>query len=484
MVAVKRKCCDALKRRTPGGATFCASLHPIAAMEEAPTPPQSAPQRMNANVKLALIYYTAFSMCASLMSGTQLAAFILLVSRDAHEIPRLPGSNTSAMSAHADDNFAVGVATGVQGVVNLLCAMPAGIAADRFGRQRVLRFASVVGLLVSAYWAFCFVYVRPSYSVDTLYYSLVGATAGFGVFFGLHSSPLDALFADSIESGTRSKLYSWRTSLRTAANAIGPAVSVAVFLTLGDDWSESELVLVILIGVGGFVLPALMLLLFRDSATLGTESEALTSVVAPLPPAPLPPVATAGSTLTLLGSDVPAASTPCAPPPLTEAQQLATALVSRRACGVFGIGSIAPLVALSDFLTMLGSGMTIKFFALFFWRGLALGPVLVSALYVVGPLGISVGSLLAQRLSLRLGRLQVTLLCKFGGVTLLVAMGCLDLHAQGAAYYVIPIYLLRTWLMNCTSGLTKSVLNDYVPKKDRAKWNALESLNVFSWSGR
>ena len=133
-----------------------------------------------------------------------------------------------------------------------------------------------------------------------------------------------SMFADSIESVRVG--YSWRTSLRTAANAIGPAVSVAVFLTLGDDWSESELVLVILIGVGGFVLPALMLLLFRDSATLGTESEALTSVVAPLPPAPLPPVATAGSTLTLLGSDVPAASTPCAPPPLTEAQQLATAL--------------------------------------------------------------------------------------------------------------------------------------------------------------
>ena len=37
--------------------------------------------------------------------------------------------------------------------------------------------------------------------------------------------------------------------------------------------------------------------------------------------------------------------------------------------------------------------------------------------------------------------------------------------------------------MNCTAGLTKSVLNDYVSKANRAKWNSLESINLFSWSG-
>ena len=45
------------------------------------------------------------------------------------------------------------------------------------------------------------------------------------------------------------------------------------------------------------------------------------------------------------------------------------------------------------------------------------------------------------------------------------------------------LYLVRTWVMNCTSGLTKSILNDYVSKKRRAKWNGLESVNIFSWSG-
>ena len=37
--------------------------------------------------------------------------------------------------------------------------------------------------------------------------------------------------------------------------------------------------------------------------------------------------------------------------------------------------------------------------------------------------------------------------------------------------------------MNSTNALTRSVVMDNVPKGERAKWSALESLNMFSWSG-
>ena len=65
-------------------------------------------------------------------------------------------------------------------------------------------------------------------------------------------------------------------------------------------------------------------------------------------------------------------------------------------------------------------------------------------------------------------------------VSLLVAIALLD---DALYFWIIPLYLVRTWVMNCTSGLTKSILNDYVSKKRRAKWNGLESVNIFSWSG-
>ena len=133
-----------------------------------------------------------------------------------------------------------------------------------------------------------------------------------------------------------------------------------------------------------------------------------------------------------------------------------------------------------------------------------------------------------SRARLRIGRIQTALLCRSLGITLLIALALLrDPLAS------VPLYLVRTWLMcatttpprvlamafglasfcpgmrtlpsldlscnpsarrvqcarplwarrNCTQGLSKSVLNDYVSKRNRAKWNSLESINNFSWSG-
>lgn len=441
---------------------------------------------LNANVRLTLLYTFLFALTNSLMSNNPLAAFILLIAKDAPGVPR-SGTNSSLA---ADDNLAVGVATGVQGVVNLLCALPAGVLADRIGRQRVLRAGSVVGVMVSAYWAVCFLWIRHRYSDTVLFYCLVGATALLGLLMGIASSPMDAIFADSIESGTRSRLFAYRSSLRTAGGAVGPTVALAVFLTLGDAWRERELIVTILAGVGCLILPSTLLLFFRDHQMLGAESEGLH--VAAAASAATPPLRSCTDAAAAgacgaggygAGAGARAGAGSLAPSQSTEAQQQAARLASRRVCGCLTANGIAPLVALSDFLVMLGSGMTIKFFALFFWRGLALGPAEVSAVYVAGPLGISVATIGAQRLSLVLGRLQVTLLCKVIGIALLVVIGKLDLHVTDAAAYVLPLYLVRTWLMNCTAGLTKSVLNDYVVKRHRAKWNALESLNTFSWSG-
>ena len=101
-----------------------------------------------------------------------------------------------------------------------------------------------------------------------------------------------------------------------------------------------------------------------------------------------------------------------------------------------------------------------------------------------------------QRVSRRAGRALTTIVCRSASVLLLcvitglaMAEGGFDLEAGPLGEYATlryvlpPLYVLRTWLMNCTSGLTKSILNDYISKAHRAKWNALESVNLFSWSG-
>jgi len=409
-------------------------------------PPKQLSKALNPNVRLTLVFALLLSASNALLTGTPLAAYILLITRGAKSVPQ-----SGASDSNGNDNLAVGLSTAVTGMVNLVCAVPAGMLADRLGRQRMLRLASAAGVVAASYTAFCFLYLRERISVTVLYYALVGAAALQGVFMGLHAAPLEALFGDSVQSGSRSKLYAYRQSMRTAGGALAPVVSVFIFLATGDTWRESDLVMVMLAGVAAQLLPAAILPLFRDANALGAASEGLMHASA------------------RRGS-------------VTVAHIEAQRQPPRHVCGLSAEG-IAPLVALSDLLSMLGSGMTIKFFALFFWNDLQLKPVAVSLIYTAGPLGISAFTLLAQRLSLYLGRLQVVLLCRTIGISLLVSIALLDPHAASAASCILPIYLLRTWLMNCTGALTKSVLNDYVPKKHRAKWNSLESLNVFSWSG-
>lgn len=55
------------------------------------------------------------------------------------------------------------------------------------------------------------------------------------------------------------------------------------------------------------------------------------------------------------------------------------------------------------------AGMTLKFFALFFMQACQVSPMVVSLLGALSPLGISAASMLSQRVSRMLGRVQVRL---------------------------------------------------------------------------
>ena len=172
--------------------------------------------RLNHNVRLTLIYSYALSVVGSLISSTPLAAYILLIRNDS--------------------NVAVGVATGIQGLVNLCMAFPIGALSDRFGRQILLRAAAAVNVVAAAYLSLCLLLLPHYFSDDNLYYFLCGSSALWGLFMGLHSAPLDALFADSVPSGSRSRVYVWRSSLRSLGQTSGPLISIIVFLIYGDEW--------------------------------------------------------------------------------------------------------------------------------------------------------------------------------------------------------------------------------------------------------
>lgn len=120
-------------------------------------------------------------------------------------------------------------------------------------------------------------------------------------------------------------------------------------------------------------------------------------------------------------------------------------------------------------------------------------PIQVNVLFMAVPLSVAACALFTRRLALLIGRVQAILSVGIPGVLLLLSMYWMgrgyDLKQSGSVplwrnwSVIIPVYLVRTALINSSKPLKKSILMDYVPKKRRGLWNALDSVMAFGWSG-
>ncbi|KAJ8601042.1 hypothetical protein CTAYLR_004486 [Chrysophaeum taylorii] len=313
----------------------------------------------------------------------------------------------------------VGLAVGAQGLCNLLSAGPASVLGDKASsRLVVVRGAVVLGVVGLST-------IVGSVLAGRGFWFLVLGCALFGFFMGGHAASVEAVFGDALSGASaerRSQLYARKSSLRVLGNTVGPLCTAIVFWRLGDHWREADLRLALVLGASLFCVPAAL------ACSLRTPED-----------------------------DV---------------------VVIFRGGSGGGNRRVPATIVCADVISMLGSGCTIKYFPLFFWKVCHLSPVAVNLVAAAGPLGIAVASNLAHRVSVRLGRVETALATKACGICLLVAMAYLRDER-----WLVPVYLLRTWLMNCSTGLTRSLLNENVDSKTRARWNAAESVNFFSWSG-
>jgi hypothetical protein len=138
------------------------------------------------------------------------------------------------------------------------------------------------------------------------------------------------------------------------------------------------------------------------------------------------------------------------------------------------------LVCLVDFLVAFGSGMTMRYISLFFVEDYKTSPVvLLTASLLISPLTALISFLVQRAGDLYVGRLPSTIIVRLIGTTLLLLMGTTTLSLN----VMLPIYIFRNALMNCTRGVTRSVIMDCVKKENRAKWSAFESFSSFTWAG-
>lgn len=457
---------------------------------------------VNRNVKVVCIFMFVRQTFSSLFSQTPLSYYVFI----------LTGSNTK-----------VGIIQGIQGILNLSLALPFAMLGDSWSRQKVLRLAAAIGLLAAMVTsATLYVVLRD----QTRFLALCACTGLWGMYMGAHSATLEAVFGDSVESGKRSQLYSYKAATRTAGSSVGPCLSMIIFSSLTDQWTLENLTIIMSVGMAVALVACGLLFLVRDDATLGPLSESLLLQEAPAPQPPSGPgveggpySAVSGDVEAVDGEDdgggegdngntesaavseavlthasaLPSETASSLSPPSSSSRHNAAGslarafrslggLIPRLVCGRAGREDIAGVVACTDFVSTLGSGMTVNFFPLWFGEVLGVTPIGVMAIRAAGPLGITVATLTAAPLARALGRVQVTVACKASGVALLVLLAMLP-PDQVPTGWIVAVFLLRTWLMNCTAGLTKSVLNDFVSIRNRAKWNTLESVNTFSWSG-
>jgi MFS family permease len=311
-------------------------------------------------------------------------------------------------------NELLGATSAVSGIVMLLLVLPAGFLADRWSREGTIRIAIGSGII-----GILFLMLGQSI------YSIIMGLVFYGGFNALSGPAAEALLADSVPSGNRSGIYTRIHATRQFGMTFGPLLSIFLFLWLGNTWELSILRRVMTAGLGFAMVSVFMLVGLKERHTLGDESESV-----------------------------------------HHSQGAEHNHAARK-----GQRFVPMTILLANFIVGMGAGMTVKFFPVFFWDIYNLSPVQVQLILTL-TFAVSAGlGILAQRISKKRGRAQMII------VVQALAIGCLaSIAFYPALIWLVPLFALRNALMNASQPLSRSIIMDFVPKKNRGTWNALQSV--------
>jgi len=366
---------------------------------------------MNYNVKLLFSFYLFNSLGRGIWMGTALSMFIYIF---AGEAGGLFGLSQSVV---------LGLTSAASGITMTIFVFPAGYFADRFRRDILLKIAGVIGVIGLAFIAFgnSFLYIFIALFL-------------LGLFNGLVRPSLEALFADSVESGYRSKIYSWAHLVRQFAMAVGPIIGAILFAIIGNEWDLGILKKVMYVGFAVSLIGIVILFIFKDERSLGKESEEIAEEVT---------------------EEVE-----------EQKSRLALKVDSGKAAKLIPI-----LLVSSNLLVGIGAGMSIKYFPVFFTEQYFISPVWLNVIMGATSLATGLLGLVSQKVSLRLGRVQTIFIVQF------IATFCLLIIAIYPPFAVlVPFFILRGSFMNAGQPLSRSILMDVIPKKRRGIWNSIEAI--------
>jgi MFS family permease len=189
----------------------------------------------NHNVILSLVWCVIAGTADSIWGSVILSGFLLALS--------------ASMGKASEGNTLVGIAEAVQGLAQLITALPVGYYADRFGKAHAVRIGGCLMAATIAITLWALIVVKRDAEENAQratfgYCVLVVALGLWGIVNGISYGPSQALFSDSIPKGKRSEMLTWLYSCYLLSSSVGPIVSIILIITVSskaEDWSIHEI---------------------------------------------------------------------------------------------------------------------------------------------------------------------------------------------------------------------------------------------------
>mmetsp|Transcript_86471 Transcript_86471/g.269078 ORF Transcript_86471/g.269078 Transcript_86471/m.269078 type:complete len:188 (-) Transcript_86471:110-673(-) len=139
---------------------------------------------------------------------------------------------------------------------------------------------------------------------------------------------------------------------------------------------------------------------------------------------------------------------------------------------------VAVLLEICSVCTTLGSGMTFKFWPLFFKGDFGFSPAGVCAVQFMTWLSVAACAQVMPLVARRIGRLPTVIMSFYIGTGLLFLIS-----RKAPVVPTLLMVLVRNAVMNGGTPIIQAVVVDMVPQQHRGKWGAIASLKRSSWSG-
>ncbi|MHA2273817.1 MAG: MFS transporter [Candidatus Hodarchaeales archaeon] len=313
----------------------------------------------------------------------------------------------------------LGLVSAVAGIVSTIFLFPSGLIADRWRRDVLVWIGSGFAIIALAILV-----------ISVNIGMVIVAELFIGAALGISGTAREALLADSIPTGKRSKVYADLFFLNMIFSAVGPALNIVLFFYLGDKWDISILRAVIFVSAIFISIASCSTFFMADKNALGKESESLAS--------------------TAIEED-------------TEERSSFT---------------IPIIIVISGLIIGFGAGMTVYFFPIFFKEEYSVSPILLNAIFMFMNITTGFSGIAGQRISKRLGLVETMFLLQMSAVYALAFITQFP-----PLFLLIPLFIARNAFMNAAGPLNRTIVMDRIAKRHRAKWNSLEQLSWgFFWN--